>query len=136
MSEFEHQRVDVNHLSGQAAGPVALTPLVAFVPVSTEHRGDLQIDQPLQAGSGPARGLAYRLCCHPVAVRGRVRHSKSWVWFVWLRWYSNQRNGPVRPCKDWRLNRGLPGPAYPGLGSQLLHQLRGRGLFLKQVAEG
>jgi type I restriction enzyme R subunit len=26
-----------------------------------------------------------------------VRQSVSWAWFVWLRWFSNQGNGPARP---------------------------------------
>ena len=35
--------------------------------------------------------------------------------------------GLPTPCNDWRLRSGLPAPATPGLGSQLLHQSRGRG---------
>jgi hypothetical protein len=27
----------------------------------------------------------------------RVRHHRVWTWFVWLRWYSYQGNGPAHP---------------------------------------
>ncbi len=55
-AQFGDQQVDVARLGGQAAGPVAVAvakPLLgALVAVGTQHGGDLQLDQPLQAIAG------------------------------------------------------------------------------------
>ena len=61
---------------------------------------------------GPARGSAPRRCCHRVARPAQVRHSGSWAWFVWLRWYSNQGNGPAHPLQRqlWSRSPEMRGP--------------------------
>ena len=41
------------------------------------------------------RPLLLRLDQGPQARPAQVRHNGSWAWFVWLRWYSNQGNGPA-----------------------------------------
>jgi hypothetical protein len=58
------------------------------------------------AGRGvPVLGSVPRRCSHPLARPGRVRQSRSWAWSVWLRWFSNQRNGPAHPLQHQRLSR-------------------------------
>ena len=52
-AEFGDQQLQIPHLGGQGAGPVAVAvaePLLgALVPVGTEEGGELQLDQLLQA---------------------------------------------------------------------------------------
>ncbi len=68
--------------------------------------------------SGPTPGSAPRRCCHRVAPAAQVRQHGAWAWFVWLRWSSNQGNGPAHPLQCQPLGRS-PGvrtlsPATPG----------------------
>ena len=79
----------------------------------------------------PAPGSVPRRCCHRVARPAQVRHSGSWAWFVWLRWFSNQGNGPAHPLQRQRFRQrqrcGRSAPATPGLRPRDLHQFLGRG---------
>jgi hypothetical protein len=55
LAEFGDQQIDVAHLGGQAAGPVAVAVaeplLAALMAISAEHGRGLQLDQLLQTAS-------------------------------------------------------------------------------------
>jgi hypothetical protein len=58
-AEFGDQEGDVAHLGGEQAWPAAVSVAAAFLaalmPIGTEHSGDLQLDQLLQAMAGLRR---------------------------------------------------------------------------------
>ena len=52
--------------------------------------------------------------------RALVRQHEKLTWFVWLRWYSNQRNGPAHPLQR------QPETVARGGGAGELHHFRER----------
>ncbi len=55
-AQIGDQQLQITHLGGEAAGPVAVAIaepfLAALIPARTEYGGDLQLDQLLQAVAG------------------------------------------------------------------------------------
>jgi hypothetical protein len=69
------------------------------------------------AGRGaPAPGSVPLQFCHPVAVPGLRRQNPVWAWFVWLRCFSNQGNGPAHPLQRLASEERSASPGYAGAG--------------------
>lgn len=86
---------------------------------------------------GRGLGVAGFVC--PVSIRlmcgvnlvdtGQRRQNLSWAWFFWLRWYSNQGNGPAHPFQALELGVVISSaPAKPGLRPVYLYHYRRREL--------
>jgi hypothetical protein len=92
------QQLQIAHLGGQGAMAVAVavpeTLHAALMALSIQKGGELQLDQPLQA-----RRASSGISSPAVLPSSSEARSTAAVWagFVWLRWFSNQGNGPAHP---------------------------------------